>query len=119
MPSRPAVRRLAAGQIRGLRNSRGREAKLRVASAIGKGPYNGTSSTVHSTVKARFFGADIGRGIAGVWVLDRLGVLVALEGQALSHSLAAWIRKKTGLSEELRANLCSLDLTPKPNATLL
>jgi hypothetical protein len=82
-------------------------------------PCNATSSPVRSTVKSRALGADGARGIAGVRVVNRLGVLVALEGQALSHCLAAWIRIKTGLAEDLRANLCSLDLTPKPNATLL
>jgi hypothetical protein len=77
------------------------------------------SSPVRTTVKSRAFGEDGGRSIPGVWVAGRLCVLVALEGHALSHSLAAWIRKKTGLSEDLRANLCSFDLIPKPNATLL
>jgi hypothetical protein len=57
-------------------------------------PWNATSSPGRSTVKSRAFGPDGARGIAGVGVVDRLSVLVALEGQALSHSLAAWIRKK-------------------------
>jgi hypothetical protein len=82
-------------------------------------PCKATSSPGRSTVKSRAFEADGGRSFPGVWVAVRHCVLVALEGQALSHSLAAWIRKKTGLSEDLRANLCSFDLIPKPNATLL
>jgi hypothetical protein len=84
-------------------------------------PWNRTSSPVRSTVKWRAFGADGACGIAGVWVVDRFGVLVALEGQALSHSLAAWIRKKTGLSEELRANLIvyRFDSETKRNVALI
>jgi hypothetical protein len=57
-------------------------------------PCNATSSPVRSTVKSRAFGADVVRGIAGVWLVDRLSVLVALEGHVFSPSLAAWIRKK-------------------------
>src|SRR5580700_8378923 len=119
MPWRPAVRHLAAGQIRGLRNSTGLEARLRAASAMEIRPCNASSSPVRSTVKSLTLGADVARGIAGVPVVDRLSVLVAMEGHVLSPSLAAWIRKKTGQSEDLRANLCSFDLIPKPKATLL
>jgi hypothetical protein len=60
---------------------------------------------------------DCSNGIAGFWFVDRLGVLVVMKGQVLPQ-FGRMDQKKTGLSEELRANLCSFGLIPKPNATL-
>jgi hypothetical protein len=61
---------------------------------------------------------DCSNGIAGFWFVDRRGVLVVMKGQVLPQ-FGRMDQKKTGLSEELRANLCSFGLIPKPNATLL
>jgi hypothetical protein len=49
----------------------------------------------------------------------RLDILVVTKRHGVSPSLAAWIITKEVNLNELRANLWSLDLTPKPNATLL
>lgn len=54
-----------------------------------------------------------------VWAVLLLGMPSVMHGCVFSLSLAAWIRNEEVYLNELRTNLCSFDLTPKPNVTLL